>query len=154
LRLGSVLKKFHVCVLLRREERMEEIRIGLRGTREAVVTDKDLASVTGNIGADVLSTHCVVLLMELASRSALEGLMPEGKMTVGTQINIRHFGAVPLGARVRAESILTEISGRRLVFDVIAYDDFEKIAEGRNEQLIVSVAGFLRKVRWKKGIRE
>jgi predicted thioesterase len=37
---------------------------------------------------------------------------------------------------------------------VIAYDDFEKIAEGRNEQLIVSVAGFLRKVRWKKGIRE
>jgi fluoroacetyl-CoA thioesterase len=133
---------------------MDEIRIGLRGTREVVVTDKDLASVTGNIGADVLSTHCVVLLMELASRSALEGLMPEGKMTVGTQINIRHFGAVPLGARVRAESILTEINGRKLVFDVIAYDDFEKIAEGRNEQLIVSVAGFLRKVRWKKGIVE
>jgi fluoroacetyl-CoA thioesterase len=133
---------------------MDEIQIGLRGTREIVVTDKDLASVTGNIGADVLSTHCVVLLMELASRSALEGLMPEGKMTVGTQINIRHFGAVPLGARVRAESILTEISGRKLVFDVIAYDDFEKIAEGRNEQLIVSVAGFLRKVRWKKGIVE
>src|SRR5512136_470333 len=98
---------------------MDEIQIGLRGTREVVVTDKDLASVTGNIGADVLSTHCVVLLMELASRSALEGLMPEGKMTVGTQINIRHFGAVPLGARVRAESILTEISGQKLVFDVI-----------------------------------
>jgi fluoroacetyl-CoA thioesterase len=133
---------------------MDEIRVGLRGTREIVVSEKDLASVTGNIGAEVLSTHCVVLLMELASRSALEGLMPEGKMTVGTQINIRHFGAVPLGARVRGESILTEISGRRLVFDVIAYDDFEKIAEGRNEQLIVSVAGFLRKVRLKKGLKE
>jgi predicted thioesterase len=133
---------------------MGGIRIGLRGTREIVVTERDLASVTGNIGAEVLSTHCVVLLMELASRSALEGLLPEGKMTVGTLINIRHFGAVPLGARVRAESTLTEIIGRRLVFDVIAYDDFEKIAEGRNEQLIVSAAGFLRKVRWKKGIRE
>lgn len=133
---------------------MDEIRVGLRGTREIVVSAKDLASVTGNIGAEVLSTHCVVLLMELASRSALEGLMPEGKMTVGTQINIRHFGAVPLGARVRAESILTEISGRRLVFDVIAYDDFEKIAEGRNEQLIVSVAGFLRKVKLKKGLKK
>jgi predicted thioesterase len=133
---------------------MDEIRIGLRGSKEIVVTEKDLASVTGNIGADVLSTHCVVLLMELASRSAIEGLLPEGKMTVGTQINIRHFGAVPLGARARAESILTEISGRRLLFDVTAYDDFEKIAEGHNEQLIVSVAGFLRKVRWKKGVRE
>jgi fluoroacetyl-CoA thioesterase len=125
---------------------MDEIRIGLRGSKEIVVTEKDLASVTGNIGADVLSTHCVVLLMELASRSAIEGLLPE--------INIRHFGAVPLGARARAESILTGISGRRLLFDVTAYDDFEKIAEGRNEQLIVPVAGFLRKVRWKKGIRE
>ena len=133
---------------------MDEIRIGLRGAKEIVVTEKELASVTGNIGAEVLSTHCVVLLMELASRCALEDLLPEGKMTVGTQISIRHFGAVPLGARVRAESILTEVSGRRLVFDVTAYDDFEKIAEGRNEQLIVSVAGFLRKVGWKKGVRE
>jgi predicted thioesterase len=133
---------------------MDEIRIGLRGSKEFVVTEKDLASVTGNIGADVLSTHCVVLLMELASRSAMEGLLPEDKMTVGTQINIRHFGAVPLGARVKAESILTEINGRRLLFDVTAYDDFEKIAEGRNEQLIVPIAGFLRKVRWKKGLRE
>jgi predicted thioesterase len=133
---------------------MNGIRIGLRGTKEIVVSEKDLASVTGNIGAEVLSTHCVVLLMELASRSAIEGLLPQGKITVGTQINIRHFGAVPLGARVRAESILTEISGRRFVFDVTAYDDFEKIAEGRNEQLVVSVAGFLRKIRWKKGIRE
>jgi fluoroacetyl-CoA thioesterase len=133
---------------------MDEIRIGLRGTREIVVSEKALASVTGNIGAEVLSTHCVVLLMELASRSALEGFLPVGKMTVGTQINLRHFGAVPLGARVRAESILTEISGRRLLFDVIAYDDYEKIAEGRIEQLIVSVAGFLKKIRWKKGIRE
>ncbi len=133
---------------------MDDIRIGLRGSKEIVVTEKDLASVTGNLGAEVLSTHCVVLLMELASRSAIDGLLPGGKMTVGTQISIRHFGAVPLGARVKAESILTEISGRRLLFDVIAYDDFEKIAEGRNEQLIVSVAGFLRKVRWKKGVRE
>ena len=133
---------------------MDEIRIGLRGSKEFVVTEKDLASVTGNIGADVLSTHCVVLLMELASRSAMEGLLPKDKMTVGTQINIRHFGAVPLGARVKAESILTEINGRRLLFDVTAYDDFEKIAEGRNEQLIVPIAGFLRKVRWKKGLRE
>ena len=133
---------------------MDEIRIGLRGTREIVVSEEDLASVTGNIGAEVLSTHCVVLLMELASRSSLESLLPEGKMTVGTQINLRHFGAVPLGARVRADSILTEISGRRLLFDMIAYDDFEKIAEGRNEQLIVSVAGFLRKFRWKKGVRQ
>jgi len=132
----------------------DELRIGLRGAKEIVVAEKDLASVTGNVGAEVLSTHCVVLLMELASRSAIEGLLPEGKMTVGTQISIRHFGAVPLGARARAESILTEISGRRLFFDVAAYDEFEKIAEGRNEQLIVPVAGFLRKLRWKKGIRE
>jgi len=48
--------------------------------RCVVVEQKDFASVTGNIGAEVLSSHCVVLLMELVTRNAVEDLLPEGKM--------------------------------------------------------------------------
>ncbi len=57
----------------------------------------DLASVMGNIGAEVLSTHRVVLLMELAARNAIKESLPEGKMTVGTFIRIQHLAATPLG---------------------------------------------------------
>ena len=114
-----------------------------------VVGHQDLASVMGNIGAEVLSTHRVVLLMELAARNAIEGRLPEGTITVGTLISIRHFAATPRRLRVRAVAYLREIKGRTLVFDVVAYDEFEKIAEGQNEQLMVSADKFLERTRRK-----
>ena len=122
------------------------IETGLKGQKEIVVERKDLASEVGNMGAEVLSTHRVVLLMELASRDAIEKFLPLGKMTVGTLISIRHFAAAPLGSKIRVESTLKEIHGRRHVFDVAAYDEFEKLAEGRNELLIISAEKFLEKV--------
>jgi predicted thioesterase len=125
---------------------MAELEIGLKGVEEMVVERKDLASFTGNIGAEVLSTHRVVLLMERAGGKAIDDRLPDGKMTVGTLINIRHFAATPLGAKVRAEARLREIDGRRLMFDVVAYDESEKISEGENERFIVSVDRFLEKV--------
>jgi len=103
----------------------------------------------GNIGAEVLSTHRVVLLMELAARNAIKDRLPEGKMTVGTFIRIQHFAATPLGSKVRAEACLKEIVGRKLVFDVAAYDEFEKIAEGENGHLIVSIDKFLGRIKKK-----
>jgi len=127
----------------------EMIETGLKGVREIVVGQKDLASSVGNVGAEVLSTHQVVLLMELASRKAIERFLPPGKMIVGTRISIRHVAAAPLGSKVRAESILREIIGRRHIFDVAAYDEVEKLADGQNELLILSTDAFLEKVKAK-----
>ena len=129
---------------------MPGVEVGLRGEEKMVVERSDLASMMGNIGAEVLSTHRVVLLMELAARNAIKQSLPEGKMTVGTFIRIQHLAATPLGSKVRAEASLKEIDGRKLVFDVAAYDEFEKIAEGENEQLIVSIDKFLIRVRKKE----
>ena len=129
---------------------MTKFEVGLKGEREMTVQVEDLASFGGNTGAEVLSTHRVILLMEQASRAAIEGALPEGKISVGTLINIRHFAAAPVGSRVRAEARLREIDGRRLLFDVAAYDEFEKISEGVNERFIVSADKFLEKIRRKK----
>ena len=129
---------------------IKRLEVGVRGKEEMVVGGDDLASMMGNIGAEVLSTHRVVLLMGLAARNAIKESLPEGKMTVGTFIRIQHFAATPLGSKVRAEASLKEIDGRKLVFEVAAYDEFEKIAEGENEQLIVSIEKFLTRVRKKE----
>ena len=42
---------------------MPLIAAGLKGHKQMVVEQKNLASVTGNICAEVLSSHYVVLLM-------------------------------------------------------------------------------------------
>ncbi len=128
---------------------MSNIQTGLKGREEMVVGREDLASFMGNIGAEVLSTHRVVLLMELAARNAIKGCLPEGKMTVGTFVRIQHLAAAPLGSKVRAEALVKQIEGRRLVFEIGVYDEFEKIAEGQNEQLIVSIDKFLARIQKK-----
>ena len=129
---------------------MPHIQIGLKGEEKMVVERQDLASMMGNIGAEVLSTHRVVLLMELAARNAIKDRLPEGMMTVGTFIRIQHFAASPLGSKIHAEASLKKVEGRKLVFDVIALDEFEKIAEGENEQLMVSINNFLDRVERKR----
>ena len=75
----------------------------------------------------------------------------QGKMTVGTAIKINHLAAAPLGAKVRAEGYLKLIQKRKLIFDVVVFDDFEKISEGENEHIIVSADNFLNNLIGKQG---
>lgn len=134
------------------ENAMADIKVGRKGSVEITVERQDLASFSGNLGAEVLSTPRVVLLMEHATRKALEGCLPEGTITVGTRIEMKHFAATPLGMKVRADATLREVDGRRLVFDVSASDEVEKISEGVNERFIVSIDRFVDKVRKKQAI--
>ena len=133
-----------------------EIEVGLKGVKEMVVEPNDLASFGGggNVGAEVLSTPRLVLLMEQAARDAVLDTLPEGMMTVGTMIQMKHFAATPLGVKVRAEAYLKEVDRRRLVFDVTVYDEFEKIAEGINERFVVSIDKFLENVKRKQANRK
>ena len=138
------------------KEEMMEIEVGLKGVKEMVVEPNDLASFGGggNVGAEVLSTPRLVLLMEQAARDAVLDTLPVGMMTVGTMIQMKHFAATPLGVKVRAEAYLKEVDRRRLVFDVTVYDEFEKIAEGINERFVVSIDKFLENVKRKQANRK
>jgi len=101
-----------------------DISPGLEGEMEMEVSRRHLSSTTGNFGADVLSTHEVVLLLERAAREAIKDCLPEGVITVGTRVDIRHVAAALLGARVWAHARLEEVRGRKLFFDVEAFDSF------------------------------
>ena len=127
-----------------------ELVAGLQGEMEMVVSARHLSSAVGNFGSDVLSTHEVVLLMELAAREAIQGRLPKGMITVGTRVNIRHEAAALLGARVWAKARLLEVLGRRLRFYVEAYDRFGPLARGENDHLIVSREAFLERVQRRK----
>jgi predicted thioesterase len=50
---------------------------------------------------------------------------------------MRHLAATPIGMTVRARAVLRETDGRRCLFDVEAWDEVEKIAEGRHERYLV-----------------
>lgn len=130
------------------------IRPGLEGRVEKRVEARHLADTLGNKGARVLATPVLIGLLEDAASQALLGLLPPGTFTVGTLVQVRHLKATPPGLRVVARGRLREVDGRRLVFDVEAYDEVEKIAEGVHERFIVDAERFLAKVKAKKRERD
>jgi fluoroacetyl-CoA thioesterase len=134
------------------EDAVAEIEAGRKGSVEIIVERQDLASFSGNLGAEVLSTPRLVLLMEHACRKALEGCLPEGTITVGSRIDMKHLAATPLGMKVRAEASLREVHGRKLAFDVSASDEVEKISQCVHERFIVSIDRFVDKVRKKQAV--
>jgi predicted thioesterase len=66
----------------------------------------------------VLATPQMVLLMERAGVAAVDHLLPEGYLTVGAHLDVRHLEPTPLGYEVEAVAEVVEVDGRRLTFRV------------------------------------
>ncbi len=92
----------------------------------------------------------MIALIEEASQSSVAPYPEEGQGTVGTRISVSHDSATPLGMKVWAESRLSEIDGRRLVFEVRAFDECGPIGQGTHERFVIRPQRFLEKVEAKK----
>ena len=124
---------------------MKQIPIGTKGSKSVKVTEDTLASATGSGAVDVFSTPNLVLLMEEASVEAVKDYLEDGETTVGTMVNIRHLAATPPGLTVTATAVLTEVYGRRLVFEVSAHDGVDIVGQGTHERFVVDRAKFIEK---------
>lgn len=120
-----------------------EIVVGMKGEAEIEVERADTALEVGSGSLLVYATPCMVALMEGAACEALEGAVPEGKTTVGTELAISHLSATPVGMAVRAEAEVTSVEGNFITFSVTAYDESGKIGEGTHKRCIVTTERFL-----------
>ena len=119
---------------------------GLTGEATTTVTHENTAASVGAGGVEVFGTPMMIALMENAAWRAVVDNLDEGDVTVGTVVNVRHLAATPLGQQIRATAELIEIDGRRLVFNVEAYDENRKIGEGQHEQFIVNLERFIQRI--------
>lgn len=126
------------------------MKTGIKGCAEDTVSEKNVASRIGSGVVDVYATPCLIGLMEEAAQTSVAPFLDEGMTTVGTKLNVSHDAATPIGMKVRAESELTEIDGRRLVFSVKAYDDCGLVGQGEHERFIIKLDRFTEKVNAKK----
>ena len=120
----------------------QALKPGLRGTFEIVVADEHTAPHVGSGRVPVLATPVVINLLEAAALAAVEHLLPAGHQSLGTELDVRHFAATPVGMRVVAEAELVAVEGRTLKFRVSARDEREPISEGAHERVVVNVAKF------------
>ena len=124
---------------------MEKIMPGL--TREALMTIevKDTAQIVGSGTMPVLATPSMVALMERAASELVEPLLPEGWTSVGTELQVKHTAATPAGLPVRAIAIVTAVEGRRISYEIKAYDTMGEIGSGIHERFVVESERFLSK---------
>ncbi len=111
------------------------LEIGLKGKSETHVTGENTANSVASGSLDVFATPMMVALMESAAINALE--LPSDQSSVGTYLEVQHSAATPVGMKVWAEAELIAIDGRKLTFQIEAFDEKEKIGQARHERFIV-----------------
>jgi len=123
---------------------------GLIGKSEMIVKKEDLVSQLADVTVNVLSTSRLIQLLETAAIEAIHDFIPTEKVSLGTEVKIKHLSPTPLGMKVTANAILKGVDKNRLFFLVDAFDELEKVAEGEHERVLVSKDRFLQKVKRKR----
>lgn len=111
---------------------------GIKGEQSVKVVYENTAAAVGSGVLEVFATPCMLALMEKTACDSVLPYLEEGWGSVGTEVNIKHVAATPIGMTVRCESELIEVDGRRLVFTVKAYDEVGLIGEGTHERFTVN----------------
>lgn len=105
------------------------------------VTEADFASALKSGSLAVLATPRMIAWMEEACTMAID--LADGLTTVGTWCEISHVKASKEGARIRTEAIMVSNDGRRMEFEVRAFDEKGLIGKGRMQRATVNVEKFL-----------
>lgn len=123
---------------------------GLKGSAETVVVHENTAAAVGSGALEVFATPSMIALMEKAALETVLPFLEEGESTVGTEINVTHDAAIPLGFKVIAEAELVAVDRRKLSFNVLARSGDEVIGKGTHTRFIVNMDRFMQKVNAKK----
>ena len=116
---------------------------GLTASVTLVVDDADTALALRSGDVPVLGTPRVIALAEEATVAAIAAKLPEGRTTVGYQVQLAHLTPTPVGGTVVAEATLEQVEGRRLTFRVAVNDARGLVAAGRITRVVVERARFL-----------
>ena len=121
------------------------VTIGMKGSAEALVCESNTAQAAGSARLGVFASPWKCGLKVRGTRTRVAPGLEEGESTVGTKLDVSHDSATPLGLKVWAESEVTEVDGKRILFQVTAYDERGPIGKGTHERFIITDRRFLDK---------
>jgi len=127
-----------------------DIKLGTEYTAQTVVDKSNIASAVGSGLVDVFATPMMIALLELAASECLGQFLGEGQASVGTQINVSHSDATPVGMKVFATAKITGVDRRKVDFEVSARDEAGEIGKGTHTRFIIDTEKFMQKVQAKQ----
>ena len=122
------------------------IKIGMSAERTLVVPPERAVGHFVPHMPMVYATPMMILEMEMTAGDAINKYLKPGWVTVGTEVDVRHLAATPVGALVRTTARVVAVERRVIRFEVEAFDDKRRIGEGRHARGLVNVESFNRRL--------
>ena len=114
------------------------LEVGMSNFIETQSVEETTALAMKSGSLKVLATPAMMCLMEQAAAELVERNLPNDLTSVGIAINVSHKAPTPVGLTVRAEAVVTQVDGRKIIFDVKAFDGVNEIGSGTHERFIVN----------------
>jgi predicted thioesterase len=121
------------------------LKVGKTLVIEYIVKPENTADFFGNKGVTTLSTPSMIGFMEETATHVVIDNMPENYRPVGTKINVEHINPTPVNMKVTIKATLIAIEGRKLSYNVEAFNEKCKIGFGIYEQHVINLGDFLSK---------
>jgi predicted thioesterase len=126
---------------------MKQIPLGARGSFSLLVQPEHLANrFKDAMLPAVFATPVMIMVMENAALNAVKAYLDPGESAVGTEVNVRHLAATPVGRVVTGEAEVTKVDGRRVEFRVRATEGDKEIGAGSHSHAVIDVAKFARRL--------
>lgn len=117
---------------------------GTKAVAEKVLDATDTSAYYGSGRlSHLVATPSFVALVIKAAVNAVEDRLPEGFVTVGRSMEFVHDAPTCLGMSLRVKATLKEIDGERLLFDIVACDNYGEVGYGTHERVVVSLEKLL-----------
>ena len=123
----------------------DTIKIGMSAERILVVPPERTVGHFLKGMPLVYATPMMILEMEMTSGDTIRAALQPGWITVGTEVDVRHLAASPVGATIRTTARVIEVERRVIRFEVEAFDGERKIGEGRHARGLVNYDSFIKR---------
>ena len=119
------------------------LQIGLQYTSTLLVDSSQTAISLGSGDLPVWGTPSMLALMENVAMLAVAEHLSANTTTVGGLISAKHLMPTAVGKEVKAIAKLIQIDGKKLTFEVQAYQEETLIGKGEHVRFIVVRERFL-----------
>jgi len=119
------------------------LEAGITHSEKKQVTYADTAANYGSGTIEVFATPAMIALMENTALKTVLPYLSDGDDTVGFEVNIRHLRPTPVDKTVECEALLTEVSDKKLAFELVARDDQGVIGKGTHIRYIINKDKFM-----------
>lgn len=125
---------------------MSDLKPGMMGTAEWIVTEEHTAKSVGSGVAGVLATPVMINLIEAAALAAVEPHIRTTQQSLGTYLEISHIAATPVGMKITAVAEIVAVDSRLVKLKVSASDEVEEIGSGVHHRIVVNSEKFAARV--------